>query len=221
MKEILEEKIRHFDKSFKNVDWDDQIRILTSLGTNEFDEVDYNGNLNQILKLLEELLIDVDNFYLKNDMHSMQMFFLENLTESILRNGFKNYLKIRWRLREDSQEVFKLENDEVEAILEEIITSMLIKRIHRSPNLVRKAISEKFEKEYNKETILVVVKFFKYLIESFNESNQTYNSFAIMLNKETLLHKDIISIFFNKLQNYQAEIEKAFLIKKLSDLDYE
>ncbi|WP_339262072.1 hypothetical protein [Lysinibacillus sp. FSL K6-3209] len=215
MDKTLEQKLKDFDKLFKEASWNTQIKILNSLGLIDSEYGD-EDNL-EIDRVLEEVIFDLSDFYLKNNMDTLRKFIENNLDESILKNAFKKYLDNKWGLREHSLKVLNLENNEIHFIIEEIINTMTIKRIHRSPNIIMKTVNKNFNKEYNKDTIWDIVTFFDYLIEFFVDNNHTYNSFKRILNKETLLSPEIIELFFNLLQKYQSDIEKAYILAKISE----
>ncbi|SPU38248.1 Uncharacterised protein [Lysinibacillus capsici] len=55
------------------------------------------------------------------------------------------------------------------------------------------------------------------MIEFFVGKKHTYNSFKQILNKETLLSTEIIEVFFSLLQKYQSDIEKAYILTKITE----
>lgn len=215
MDKNLGQKLKDFDQIFKVSGWNGQIKILSSLGLSDYESSDVDDS--EIDQFLDELLFQLSDFYLKNNMETLDTVIENNVDESILINALKKYLNNKWGLREHSLKVSNFDIDQIHFIIEELIYTMMIRRIHRSPNIFKKSVNNKFNTEYEKDDIWNIVTFFEYLIEFFVGKKHTYNSFKQILNKETLLSTEIIEVFFSLLQKYQSDIEKAYILTKITE----
>jgi len=215
MDKNLGQKLKDFDQIFKVSGWNGQIKILSSLGLSDYESSDVDDS--EIDQFLDELLFQLSDFYLKNNMETLDTVIENNVDESILINALKKYLNNKWGLREHSLKVSNFDIDQIHFIIEELINTMMIRRIHRSPNIFKKSVNNKFNTEYEKDDIWNIVTFFEYLIEFFVGKKHTYNSFKQILNKETLLSTEIIEVFFSLLQKYQSDIEKAYILTKITE----
>ncbi|SPU38249.1 Uncharacterised protein [Lysinibacillus capsici] len=157
MDKNLGQKLKDFDQIFKVSGWNGQIKILSSLGLSDYESSDVDDS--EIDQFLDELLFQLSDFYLKNNMETLDTVIENNVDESILINALKKYLNNKWGLREHSLKVSNFDIDQIHFIIEELIYTMMIRRIHRSPNIFKKSVNNKFNTEYEKDDIWNIVTF--------------------------------------------------------------
>lgn len=215
MEKNLKDQLIFIESEFKSSNWRKQLMFIEFLNSNEL-ENDSVSDSEEPLEEFIDIIVAVNEYYLKTNFNEVKNLITGTLTENILIKGLLFNLHDRWWMREYSLILNDYSKEEKIFLLDEIIAEVYMRRTHKSSKIITKHLKKEFDKQYDSTDILKCLKLIIALIEKFLDKNATYNSFIGYMNRETLFNTETSSEIINKLFHYQKDLELVYIFKNVN-----